>query len=74
MALFGSSNLSYVGSGQPTVGSGCGVLGLFPPPPSYAGCPQGKPVCPSAWLGLGLFPPSPTYVTSATRPLPDDPG
>jgi hypothetical protein len=73
MALFGSSNLSYVGPGQPTVTAGCGVLGLFPPPTDYAGCPNGKPACPSVWRGLGLFPQAPTYVISVPT-LPDDPG
>lgn len=75
MAFFVSTNLSYVGPGQPPVTAGCGLFGLFIPPTPYAGCPQGKPACPSAWRGLGLFPQAPTYLTSVPSPTPhDDPG
>ena len=71
MLLIGKRTPDYKGPCQPAgdVSSGCGLLGLFSPGPSYRGQGQPPSRCAPGLLGM-LFPAPPVYRQSEQLKLP----
>jgi hypothetical protein len=71
MLLIGKRTPDYSGQGQPAGddSSGCGLLGLFAPGPSYSGDGQPPPRCAGGLVGM-LFPTPPVYRRAEPVALP----